>query len=67
MINVVVYNEYVHELEDESIAAVYPKGIQGCIADFLGANDDISVKTVTLGTVEEITKELLEGTDVLIW
>ena len=25
MIKVTVYNEYVHELEDESIAAVYPR------------------------------------------
>ncbi len=67
MIKVTVYNEYVHELEDESIAAVYPQGIQGCIADFLGKNDDISVRTVTLSTVEELTKEVLEDTDVLIW
>ncbi len=67
MINVTVYNEYVHELEDESIAAVYPKGIHGCIADFLGADDDINVKTVTLSSVEELTKEALENTDVLIW
>lgn len=67
MINVTVYNEYVHELEDEKIGAVYPKGIQGCIADFLSANDDINVRTVTLSTVEELTDEALENTDVLIW
>ena len=67
MIKVTVYNEYVHELEDESIAAVYPNGIQGCIADFLGANEDIEVKTVTLSTVSELTAEALDNTDVLIW
>lgn len=67
MIKVTVYNEYLHELESEEIAAVYPKGIHGCIADFLGANEDISVKTVTLETVEELTDELLYDTDVLIW
>ena len=43
MINVTVYNEYVHELEDESIGAVYPKGIHGCIADFL-KSDDVEVR-----------------------
>ncbi len=67
MIRVTVYNEYLHEVESEEIAAVYPKGIHGCIADFLGTNDDISVKTVTLETVEELTDELLDSTDVLIW
>lgn len=67
MIRVTVYNEYLHEVESEEIAAVYPKGIHGCIADFLGANEDISVKTVTLETVEELTDELLDNTDVLIW
>ncbi|MBR4049024.1 MAG: ThuA domain-containing protein [Clostridia bacterium] len=67
MIKVTVYNEYIHEVESEEIAAVYPKGIHGCIADFLGTNEDITVKTVTLETVEEITDELLFDTDVLIW
>ena len=67
MINVVVYNEYVHELEDESIAAVYPNGIHNCIADFLGKNDDIQVRTVTLSSVEELTEDVLKETDVLIW
>ena len=67
MIKVTVYNEYVHELEDESIAAVYPKGIHGCIADFLGKDENIEVKTVTLSTVNELTEEVLKDTDVLIW
>ena len=67
MIKVTVYNEYVHELEDESIAAVYPKGIHGCIADFLGKDENIEVKTVTLSTVNELTEEALRDTDVLIW
>ncbi|MBQ3498399.1 MAG: ThuA domain-containing protein [Clostridia bacterium] len=67
MIKVTVYNEYVHELEDESIAAVYPKGIHGCIANFLGTDENIEVKTVTLSTVNELTEEVLRDTDVLIW
>ena len=58
MIKVTVYNEYIHEVESEEVAAVYPKGIHGCIADFLGANEDITVKTVTLETVDEITDEV---------
>ena len=36
MINVTIWNEGRHERESESVAKVYPKGIHGCIADFLG-------------------------------
>ena len=67
MINVTIYNEYLHEVESEEIAAVYPEGIHNCIAAFLGKNEDMQVKTVTLSTVEELTEELLNNTDVLLW
>ncbi len=67
MINVTIYNEYLHEVESEEIAAVYPDGIHNCIAAFLGKNEDMQVKTVTLSTVEELTDELLNNTDVLLW
>ncbi len=68
MIKVAIYNEYKHELEDAEIAAVYPKGIHGCLADFLGANDDIEiVGTYTMHNVSEMTDEALSGVDVLLW
>ena len=54
MIKVTIYNEYLHEVESDEIAAVYPEGIHNCIASFLGKNDDMQVKTVTLSTVEEL-------------
>ena len=68
MIRVLVWNEFRHEKSSEKVAAIYPKGIHGCIADFLGKEEDITVKTATLD--EEncgITKELLDESDVLIW
>ena len=34
-IRVTVWNEYLHEVQFPEIAEVYPKGIHGCIADFL--------------------------------
>ena len=34
-IRVTVWNEFLHEVMFPEIAAVYPKGIHGCIADFL--------------------------------
>lgn len=67
MIRVTVYNEFLHEQNDERIRAVYPEGIHGAIKSFLEC-DDISVETVTLDDVaEKLTDELLNKTDVLIW
>ncbi len=69
MIKVTIYNEYKHEREIPSIGAVYPKGIHGCIADFLGKSDDIEVRhTATFDDKEHgLTEEVLEDTDVLIF
>ena len=68
MIRVPVWNEYVHEREYEGIAKVYPKGIHGCIADFLDTDEDITVRCATLDMENQgISEEMLENTDVLIW
>ena len=67
-INVLIYNEYRHEKDpNEKAKDVYPAGIHAVIADFLGAEPDINVRTVTLDTVEEITDEVLKDTDVILW
>lgn len=64
---VTVWNEYVHELEEPAIAAVYPEGIHGCIAGFL-REAGFDVKTATLNQPEHgLTEEVLNNTDVLIW
>lgn len=68
MIRVTVWNEYVHEREYEGIAKVYPKGIHGCIADFLDTDEDISVRCATLDMDDQgISEKMLRNTDVLIW
>lgn len=68
MIRVTVWNEYVHEKTEPRIAEVYPNGIHGAIADFLGKEEDIVVRTATLDDENcGITKEVLDSTDVLIW
>lgn len=68
MIRVTVWNEFVHEREYEGIRAIYPDGIHGCIAEFLGRNEDISVTAVTLDMPNQgLSEELLQNTDVLIW
>ena len=68
MIRVTVWNEYVHEKKEPRIAEVYPNGIHNAIADFLGKEEDITVRTATLDDENcGITKEVLDNTDVLIW
>ncbi len=66
-IRVTVWNEYLHEVQFPEIAEVYPKGIHGCIADFL-REAGMEVKTATLKEPEHgLTQEVLDNTDVLIW
>ena len=68
MIRVLVWNEYEHERTEADIAKIYPQGIHQAIADFLGQEEDFSVRTATL--LDEhagITREVLAETDVLIW
>ena len=67
MIKVTVWNEYKHEREYENIGRVYPKGIHGCIAEFLGKEEDIQVRTATFDMPEHgLTEKVLKDTDVLI-
>ena len=68
MIRVTVWNEFRHEKEMPEVAAIYPKGIHGAIADFLSANEDMTVRTATLDEPEHgLTQEVLDDTDVLFW
>ncbi len=67
-IHVTVWNEYRHEKTHKEVADVYPKGIHGQIAAFLGAQEDIETHTATLDEPEHgLTKEVLDNTDVLTW
>lgn len=68
MIKVTVWNEYVHEKTNPRCAQLYPKGIHGAIAEFLGKEEDITVRTATLDDQDcGLTEEVLADTDVLIW
>lgn len=66
-IRVTVWNEYLHELNDPAIAAVYPQGIHGCIAGFL-RQAGYEARTATLRQADNgLPQQVLEGTDVLVW
>jgi trehalose utilization protein len=66
-IRVTVWNEYVHEVEEEHIRKVYPDGIHAVIADFL-QKAGFSTQTATLRQPEHgLSESVLAETDVLIW
>lgn len=68
MIKVTIWNEFLHEKKQEEVRAIYPKGIHGCIADFLRSDNNIFVRTATLEEPEHgLTEEVLADTDVLIY
>ena len=48
MINVTIFNEFLHEQNQQDAKDMYPKGIHNTIAEFLGEEADINVRTVTL-------------------
>jgi trehalose utilization protein len=67
-LRVLVWNENVHERENASVAKIYPKGIHGCIADALGSDDHLRIRTATLADLEHgLSEEALDEVDVLIW
>ncbi len=68
MIRVLVWNEFYHEKNKEAVREIYPDGIHGEIARFLGTDEELVIKTATLDDENcGITKEILAETDVLIW
>lgn len=67
MLNVTVWNENRHEQKNQKVREVYPEGIHGAIASFLGA-ESFQVKTATLDEAEHgLTNDVLNETDVLVW
>lgn len=68
MINVTVWNENWHEHSEEAVGKLYPEGIHGAIAAFLGKDEEINVRTATLDMPDcGLPDEVLDSTDVLLW
>ena len=66
--NVTIFNEYIHERNEERIRSVYPDGIHGAIAEKLSACGDYHIRFATLDMPKNgLTQEVLDDTDVLIW
>ncbi|OMF28133.1 trehalose utilization protein ThuA [Paenibacillus sp. FSL H8-0548] len=67
MIKVTVWNEFLHEKNNEEVKRIYPDGIHQALASGI-ASGDIEVATATLEEPEHgLTTERLANTDVLIW
>ena len=67
-IQVTVWNEFIHEKEDEKVRQIYPDGMHNLMAEFLSRNRGIDVKTATLDQTEHgLSEEAVNKTDVLIW
>jgi trehalose utilization protein len=69
-LRVTVWNEGVHERVDAHVAALYPAGIHGAIAEGLRERlpTGTVVRTATLDDPEHgLTEDVLAATDVLLW
>lgn len=67
-IRVTVWNEGREETRKPLCGEIYPEGMHGTIAAFLGKHPEIEVRTATLDEPEHgLTDEVLENTDVLTW
>lgn len=70
MIRVTVWNENIHDREDDRVKAIYPNGLHGAIADALREDENarFEVRTATLDSPEQgLPDEVLDQTDVLFW
>lgn len=70
VLNVTIYNEFVHEQSKDEVKAIYPDGMHAVIADGLreSLGEGVAVATATLDQDEHgLTEEVLAQTDVLFW
>lgn len=67
--NILIYNEYVHERSNKDAMRVYPEGMHKAIADgLLHLDPSFNISYAFLENhTEVITKEKLAETDVMIW
>lgn len=67
MIRVTIWNEYIHEKNDEQVAALYPNGMHDAISKGINGENFV-IRTATLEEPEHgLSDEVLANTDVLIW
>ncbi len=63
--NIAIFNEFYHEQTHEEAKKVYPEGIHSVLASFLQEGN--SLRFFTMETVSDITDDILNETDVMLW
>ena len=64
---ITVWNEFLHEKQNPTVAAIYPDGIHEAIARYLRSRE-LPVQTATLEQPQHgLTDARLDQTDVLVW
>ena len=68
-LRITVWNEYLHELNNDVVADIYPEGIHGAIAAALKQRTGATVGTATLRQDADhgLSQEVVDSTDVLVW
>lgn len=68
MIKVTIWNEGRHDKTKKLVQEMYPKGIHGTLAEYLGSFEHLQVRTATLDDPEQgLSDSLLNDTDVMLW
>jgi len=67
-IRVTIWNEGRHEKRSPEVAALYPKGIHGALADYLNKVGGFEVRTGALDDPHHgLQDEVVSTTDVMLW
>ena len=67
-VRVTIWNEFLHELEDDRVREIYPHGIHHQIAEGIAGFGDFDTRTATLREPDHgLSPAILDETDVLIW
>jgi trehalose utilization protein len=67
-LRVTIYNEFVHEQNNDFIRKLYPEGMHGAIGSYLRQRPGLTVRYATLDMPEHgLSGDVLADTDVLMW
>ena len=66
---ITIWNEFIHERNNDTVAGIYPRRIHGALADALGGKmPNAQISTATLEEpAHGLTAQVLDHTDVLYW
>ena len=67
-LRVTIFNEFLHERENETVAGIYPDGIHKTLQRVLEASLPVEVETATLRAEQHgLSQEVVSATDVMLW